>query len=145
MTKIPLVETISYILMEVCKVRRAISDNMLNEIGLHVGQETFFVALLAEEGLRQSELAERLHVQPATMTNMLHRLEQAGLVERHTDPDDLRVSRVYPTNKGRAMRDQLNQVWETIEKQTTQGMSLEERIIFRRLLLQAHHNLMQIK
>lgn len=134
-------ESISYLLTEVCKLRRALSEQMLAEIGLHAGQEMFFVSLLAEVGLTQSELAARLHVQRATLTNMLNRLEQRGLVERRNDPDDQRVLRIHPTDQGRDLRDRLQAVWEAAELQTVRGLSTEERLIFRRLLLQVHQNL----
>jgi DNA-binding MarR family transcriptional regulator len=130
-------------LMEVCKIRRALSDSMLNEIGLHVGQDIFFISLMETEGAIQSEIAERLHVQRATVTNMLHRLEHAGLVERRSDPDDQRVLRVYLTPLGQATHDKLQTVWVEIEAQTTRGMTLEEKLLFRRLLLQAYQNLLE--
>ncbi|MDZ4765071.1 MAG: MarR family transcriptional regulator [Chloroflexota bacterium] len=135
-------DSISFVLMEVCKLRRAISDTMLNEIGLHVGQEMFFVSLLQEEGATQSEIADRLHVQRATVTNMLQRLEHSGWIERRGDKVDQRVLHVYLTESGRALQYQLQQVWREIEDQTTQGMTLEERLLFRRLLLQAYQNLL---
>lgn len=135
-------DSISYILMEVCKIRRALSDAMLNEIGLHVGQEMFFVSMLQEEGMTQSELADRMHVQRATVTNMLQRLEQAGLIERRGDEQDQRVLRVYLTAQGHEIRQRLGQVWREIEDQTTAGMTPEERLLFRRLLLQAYQNLL---
>lgn len=134
--------SISFILMEVCKIRRAISDSMLNEIGLHVGQEMFFVSLLQEEGATQTEIADRLHVQRATVTNMLKRLEQNGLIARRGDADDQRVLRVYLTDQGRALQQHLQGVWRSIEDQTTLSMTLEERLLFRRLLLQAYQNLL---
>ena len=55
-------------------------------------------ALWQEEGLTQTELAERLAVRPATVTNLLQRLERKGLVRRVPDADDQRVSRVFPTD-----------------------------------------------
>lgn len=135
-------DSISFILTEVCKIRRALSDSMLNEIGLHVGQEMFFMSLLQEEGATQSEIAERLHIQRATMTNMLRRLEQTGLIERRGDAHDQRVLRVYLTPQGLQLRQQLQQVWHDIEDQTTQGMTPEERLLLRRLLLQVYQNLL---
>jgi MarR family transcriptional regulator, organic hydroperoxide resistance regulator len=142
MDQISIPNSISFILMEVCKLRRAISDSMLNEIGLHVGQEMFFVSILHEEGATQSEIAEHLHVQRATVTNMLRRLEEGELIERRGDPDDQRLLRVYLTDKGRAIQQQLQQVWYSIEDQTTRNMTPEERLLFRRLLLQAQQNLL---
>lgn len=136
-------DSISFLLTEVCKLRRTLSDSMLNEIGLHVGQEMFFVSMLHEEGTSQSELAERMHVQRATVTNMLKRLEQAGLIERRSDDQDQRVLHVYLTERGRELHQHLQRVWRDIEDQTTQGMTLEERLLFRRLLLNVHQNLLR--
>ena len=141
MSSFVVIESISYLLTEVCKLRRTLSEQMLSEIGLHAGQEMFFVSLLAEAGLTQSELAERLHIQRATLTNMLNRLEQHGLIERRGDPEDQRILRIYPTDKSRDLRDRLQAIWEEVEIQTVQGLSAEERIIFRRLLLQVYQNL----
>lgn len=141
MASFEVTESISYLLTEVCKLRRARSEHLLAEIGLHTGQEMFFVSLLAEEGLSQSELAERLHIQRATLTNMLHRLEERSLVERRGDPTDQRVLRIYPTDRGRDLRDRLQAVWEEAEQQTIRGLSAEERVILRRLLLQVYQNL----
>ncbi len=135
-------ESISFLLTEVCKIRRSLSDTMLNEIGLHIGQEMFFVSLLQEEGATQTEIAERMHIQRATMTNMLRRLEQAHLIVRRGDEHDQRVQRVYLTDQGRDLRGHLQRVWHDIEAQTTQGMTLEERLLLRRLLLQVHQNLL---
>ena len=141
MSSFVVIDSISYLLTEICKRRRALSEEMLAEIGLHAGQEMFFVSLLAEAGLTQTELANRLHVQRATLTNMLNRLEQHGLVERRDDPTDRRVIRIFTTETGRALRDKLQAVWEKTETQIVGGLNVEERIIFRRLLLQVYANL----
>ena len=78
----PLPETTSYLIAQVCKLHRQTADELLNEIGLHVGQEMMLCALWDREGVTQTELGEQLGVQPATVTNGLRRLERKGLVER---------------------------------------------------------------
>ena len=101
-------------------------------------------ALWKQEGLTHSELAERLHVQPATITKMIQRMERAGFLERRSDPEDQRVSRVYLTDAGRSIRNEVQRVWRTLEDETFAGFTLEERVLLRRFFLQMRENLVQV-
>lgn len=134
-------QTVSYLIAQICKVHRNQAEALLSEIGLHAGQEMFLIRLWEEEGLSQSQLADSMCVQPATMTKMLQRMESVGLIQRRPDQDDSRVSRVYLTEQSRAMKGQVDQVWEELEARTTANFSAEERILLRRLLLQVQDNL----
>src|SRR5215208_3262568 len=53
--------------------------------------------------LTPSELAERERVQRPTVTRVLARLEEAGLVARAADPQDRRCSLVSISDDGRAL------------------------------------------
>ena len=53
------------------------------------------VELWQDDGLRCGDLADRLGVEPPTVTRTLRRLESCGLVERRADPEDARSLRVY--------------------------------------------------
>jgi DNA-binding MarR family transcriptional regulator len=55
-----------------------------------------------EDGLRLTDLSQRLLIRPPSVTGVVARLEQAGLVIRKSIPDDLRAKRVALTAKGRA-------------------------------------------
>jgi DNA-binding MarR family transcriptional regulator len=101
-------------------------------------------ALWKQEGLTHGELATSLHVQPATVTKMVKRMEKAGFVERRPDPDDQRVSRVYLTDAGRAVQTEVEQVWRTLENETFDGFTLEERVLLRRFLRQMRENLLRV-
>ena len=59
----PLPETLSYLLAQVCKLHRQQADDLLSEIGLHVGQEMVLCALWETEGVTQTELGQHLAVQ----------------------------------------------------------------------------------
>jgi DNA-binding MarR family transcriptional regulator len=65
---------------------------------------SLLIPLYEEDGLRQGELARRARLSKQTMTTMARALERAGLVERHTDPDDARATRLYLTDRARAFR-----------------------------------------
>lgn len=134
-------ETTGYLLSQVCKLRRARGSTLLEKLGLYRGQHFILSILWEQEGLTHSELAEQLHVRPATITNALKRMEKAGLVERRRDTKDQRVSRVYLTDAGRNVRSEVERVWAELEERTFAGFDTKDRHLFRRLLLHIHKNL----
>lgn len=137
----PITETISYLLAQVCKAHRGKGQELLTKIELHTGQEMLLLRLWSRDGLTQSELAGDLCISPATMTKMLDRMAKTGLVERRTDVEDQRVSRVYLTAKGRSLREPVEGIWHELEAQSLVNLTLDERILLRRLLLQVYENL----
>ncbi len=143
--KIPLRDTVGYMLAQVCRLHRQRADVLLNQIGLHVGQEMFLCGLWANEGVTQTELAEILQLQPATVTNTLQRLEREKIIERRDDLDDQRVSRVYTTEKGRSLERLVNEKWSQLESEAFDGFTVEERVLLRRLLQLAYRNLAEME
>ena len=55
------------------------------------------------EGLSHGQLGQRMMLSKAPVTGLVDRLARAGLVERHADEHDRRVSRVVITPDGEAM------------------------------------------
>src|SRR6476659_10758591 len=77
---------------------------LLEPMGLTPPQYLVMLALWEDEPLRVSELADRLSLEPATLSPLLKRLEAGGLVTRRRDPDDERAVAVTLTAAGRALR-----------------------------------------
>jgi MarR family transcriptional regulator, organic hydroperoxide resistance regulator len=71
----------------------------------------------------------------------LDRLEKAGLVERRPDAENSRLSRLYLTEQGNIRQRAVRVIWTNVEQRLTEGLTVEERIVLRRLLLQVHENL----
>jgi DNA-binding MarR family transcriptional regulator len=138
---IALDETLGAVLVQVCRAHRAHAAVVLGGLGLHPGQEWILLRLIEEEGTNQSRLVACLGVEPPTITKMLHRLERGGFVERRPDPSDARLSRVFLTDRGRALDRPIRAAWAALEERTTMNLTLEERILLRRLLLQVLANL----
>ena len=139
--KIPMKDSVGYMLAHACKHHRQRAEELLNEIGLHTGQEMLLCGLWHNEGITQTELANYVMIQPATVTNMLQRLEREGFVERRPDIEDQRISRVYATEKGRDIEERVQEKWSQLEQEAFGGLSIEERVLLRRLLLQVYLNL----
>jgi DNA-binding MarR family transcriptional regulator len=137
-------KSLDHLLAQVCRLHHARAHELFDAIGRYQGQPPVLEALWEKDGLTHSELAARLHVRPATITRMIQRMEHAGLLTSKSDPDDLRVSRVYLTDAGRAIRSAVAQAFKTSEADTFAGFTLEERVLLRRFLLQVRDNLIGV-
>jgi DNA-binding MarR family transcriptional regulator len=60
-----------------------------------------------QDGLRITDLSERLLIRPPSVSGVIDRLERSGLVVRDIAPDDLRSKHVRLTSKGRALVEQI--------------------------------------
>lgn len=134
-------QSISLLLGAICKVRRDLANEALAKIGVYAGQEMCLWHLWQQDGLTQSQMVERMCVQPPTISKMLDRMEKSGLVTRRSEPDESRVSRVHLTELGRSLAPAVRDIWIDLEQQLTHDLSVEERILLRRLLLQVQANL----
>jgi MarR family transcriptional regulator, organic hydroperoxide resistance regulator len=77
---------------------------LLEPMGLTHPQYLVMLALWEGEPLRVNELADRLSLEPATLSPLLKRLEAGGLVTRRRDPDDERAVAITLTTAGRRLR-----------------------------------------
>lgn len=116
---------------------------LLEPFGLYPGQPPLLFVLDKEDGLKQKELAKRLHIQPATLTVMLRRMEGAGFIKRKQDAKDQRVSRVFLTGQGREVCKQMHGVFEELEEDYFGSMTVPERQQLRQLLNHVKDNLLR--
>lgn len=141
----PIQQTDTYILAETCKLLRAYAGAKLDEIGLHLGQDMIVIALTENEGATQSDLADNLRISAPTIAKALRRMERDGWVERKTDPDDQRISRVFLTPNGRSLHASVQKVYDRVSEILFEGYTTEERVLMRRLLMQMHENLAKVR
>ena len=83
--------------------------------------------LRKERGLKQDELAARLHVNKSNVTRQLTTLEDNGFVLRKRSETDRRSVEVYPTDKAREVEPEIHRVYSEWREQLFSGMSEEER------------------
>jgi MarR family transcriptional regulator, organic hydroperoxide resistance regulator len=129
------------LLAQVAQAYRSLSDAFMDQIGLHRAQATLLCRLFVQDGLTQSEIAEQLAVQGATVTTMLQRMEEAGLVARRRDPEDNRLMRVYLTDAGRLLERDINAQFTKVEEATFAGIGPQDRIALRWMLQRMLQNM----
>ena len=100
---------------------------------------------VSEQGtVSQRTLASHAHVEGATITHHVDRLEALGLVRRQVDPDDRRVRRIEPTPEGARLHKRLLTELRKFESKLFDGFSDEDRAELRRLLDGLDANLQKI-
>jgi MarR family transcriptional regulator for hemolysin len=93
-------------------------DRRLKYLGVsQASWMTIAVAAKAREPLSQSELADRLAVEGATMVAMVDRLVKAGLVKREPSTADRRIKRVVLTEAGYRLFDAVKTEAEAVRKE----------------------------
>ena len=120
----------------ISKVDRYIDRAAVDTLeSLDLAHGEFKVLLRLSRGRRShGDIARDLLVSTGTMTNRLDKLEAAGLVERHPDPDDRRGVLVELTRAGRATLDRYIAVQAKRESQLMSDMSTEDQRELARLL-----------
>jgi Transcriptional regulators len=125
----------------VSKAHHKMATQTFERIDLCRGQPPVLFALAEQENMTQNELSERLEVTPATMTNLLQRMEAAGYISRLPDAQDKRISRVALTPLG---REKLVLSWQLIaemDEKAFEGFSQQEKAEVNGYLERIHANM----
>jgi DNA-binding MarR family transcriptional regulator len=101
---------------------RARTAALLAPLGLHPGQEALLLELARTGPLIQAQLSEALGVEPPSVTLMTRKLEAAGHIRRRPAPSDKRAGIVELTDSGRALADQVKQLWCALAEETVTGL-----------------------
>jgi MarR family transcriptional regulator, transcriptional regulator for hemolysin len=112
-----------FLLNDVARLLRTYADHKAAQFGMTRAQWAVLVRLDRFEGLNQSELAEMLDLQPITLTRLLDKLSDSGLIERRPDPDDRRAKRLFLTAAARPLLRQLSVLGEETMASTLEGLA----------------------
>lgn len=78
---------------------------MLDSLGVTYPQYLVLSTLWEADGQTITAIADRLALEPSTITPLMKRLEVAGFVSRQRNPQDERQVQVFLSAKGKAMRE----------------------------------------
>jgi DNA-binding MarR family transcriptional regulator len=97
-------------------------------------QQFWVLTALAENPRRMSDLAECAETSQASLTGIVDRLEEQGLVQRHRSEDDRRVVEVAVTAEGREMLSRANAAFLGRLQELVAPLTAAERIELVRLM-----------
>ena len=101
-------------LVESSRLLRNYIDGRAKGRGTTRAQWIVLFRLRQQEGLSQVDLAEVLELQPISLVRLLDRLVEHGFLERRPDPRDRRANRLFLTQGGRQLVDDLDSLRDAI-------------------------------
>ena len=116
----------AFLINDVARLLRTFADQRARQFGMTRAQWAVLARLEHAEGLKQTELAEMLDLQPITLTRLVDRLCANGLIERRADPDDRRAKRLFLTEEARPLMDRLAVFGEEIMGEVLAGIDAGE-------------------
>ncbi len=93
----------------------------------HHGQARLLRAIADEDNLTQARIAEILDIRPSSVSEILGKLEQKGLITRTPDENDGRITRVSITDAGKERLQAAEASFGEINDQIFSGLSDEEQ------------------
>jgi MarR family transcriptional regulator, transcriptional regulator for hemolysin len=109
-------------LVESSRFLRNYIDHRAKTRGTTRAQWIVLFRLREQEGLSQVDLADVLELQPISLVRLLDRLVEHGLLERRHDPKDRRANRLFLTERGRQLVDDLDSLRDAIAIDVLQGV-----------------------
>jgi DNA-binding MarR family transcriptional regulator len=97
--------------------------------------------LWQEDGLPTSSIGDKLQQVGGTLTGVLDRMEERGLVRRERDTRDRRIWRIWLTDSGRELQEILPPLVAAIRDRSVEGFSEADRELFSQLIDRAILNL----
>jgi len=122
----PRMETLAFEIAETAHAMRRAFDRRAATLGVTRAQWKVLFRVSRTPGLRQIELADILDVEPITLSRIIDRLEEAGLVERHHDPADRRAWRLEVTTKAQPLIAKLRALADELMDEAFAGLTAEE-------------------
>lgn len=132
---------VSHAIFRLARLHKLTAGHLLRRLGLHPNQELVMMRLWDVGPQKQSDLAEVMESDSATITRTVQRLERAGFVRRTPSTTDRRVTIVEPTDASHSLRREVEQVWNDLEAQTLGDLDDDERAEVLRILGRLESNL----
>lgn len=114
--------SLPYLLSDSARLLRRDFDARVRELGMTSPQARLLLILHLTEGENQGFYAERLEVEPISLTRMIDRMADAGLVERRPDPADRRAWRLFLTEKSLLVIDQVRASLAELDNEMLAGL-----------------------
>src|ERR1700710_1291066 len=115
-----------FALFETQRLLRLYAEKQARRFGLTKAQWSVLAKLERTEGLKQTEIADLLEIQPITLTRLIDKLCESDLIERRSDDSDRRVNRLYLTPASRPLMAKLAALRNEITEAALAGLGSDD-------------------
>lgn len=113
----------------------------LEEHNIGQGQFMYLLELYIEDGRNQEELAEVLKIDKGTTARAIKKLEENGFVRRQKDENDKRSNRVYLTEEGKGVKNDIFFILNQWDEKMSEQLNKEEKELMIKLLKRVCSNI----
>lgn len=136
---------LTYRMADNSRMLRRLFDERVRDLGLTAAQARLLLSLERTPGQNQAFYADRLEIEPITLTRIADRMEEAGWVERHPDPTDRRVRLLQLTAKSHEVVTELRSIVDQMSDEVLRGLTRDERATLAQLLDRIGDNLVSAR
>lgn len=123
-----------HLLTRAARAAQIVADAGLSDIGLTSAQSGVLFLIPKEGGASVNAVSDGLGLAQSAASVLVQRLEQAGLIERETDPNDRRAVLLTLTARGRMLRAKAVERSQRMNASAARGFNAEEQAIVARWL-----------
>ena len=137
--------SLGFLVNDVARLSRLGFAGKVAAAGLELtgGEARALVHAVASAGARQTEIAERMGVEPMTLCGYVDKLEGRGLVERKPHPDDRRAKRIVPTDGAEEALGAIMPLAREVIDDAVQGLDEDDVAALRRALTHMRGRMMR--
>ncbi len=118
-----------YLISRIKQVGSRLFDHLLAQANIDAfngAQGRILYVLWQQDGVTISTIAAQTSLAKTTLTSMLDRMEQSGLIRRGPAPDDRRAQLISLTDKARGLREDYDRLSRQMNQKYYQGFTEEE-------------------
>ena len=115
-----------FTLAELNRLLRAYADKEAARFGITRAQWAVLAKIERSEGMKQTELAEQMEMQPITLTRLIDKLCEQGWIERRNDATDRRVNRLYLRKAGHQLLGKISGLRSELTTTALEGINPAE-------------------
>ena len=127
-------DSLGMLLFDASRLIRRRFEASAADLGLSSAQWRLLVQLAKLGRATQARLAEKLEIEPISVSRLVDRMQESGWVTRESDPQDRRAKVIVPTEKTLALYADLRGRAEGVYEQAQTGIPAEERAVLMRAL-----------
>ena len=121
-------------------VQRGLLERLKNT-GLTIGQPKVLDYLKDHDGASQKEIAAACYIEAASLTSILNRMEEKGMIERRMLNGNRRSFYIFMTPFGKELQEEVANSFTMLEKEAFRNIPEEKKEELIDLLLTIHNNL----
>lgn len=140
-------DSLGFVLIDVSRMLRGAFERRIAVAGLGLtpGEARTLVHVAALEGSRQQDIAQRMGVEPMTLSSYLDRLQSMGFIERRPDPVDRRAKQIFTTGTADDLIAGIRVEQIELMERVTSGLTPDDLSLMRDRLKRMRANLLAIE